>query len=96
MEYYFYSQRYLKIFNHETAGDFSDLFYDLGESICTLVQVLPQFRSTISKAELIYYQGKSTSCLTRRSGIPELENRVKKLSYGLSRHKTEFSQIVTL
>ena len=30
-----------------------------------------------------------------RSGIPELENRVKKPSYGLWRHKTELSQIVT-
>ena len=29
------------------------------------------------------------------SGIPELENRVKKLSYPLLRHKTESSQIVT-
>ena len=31
----------------------------------------------------------------RRSGIPELQNRVKKPSYGLWRHKTELSQIVT-
>ena len=30
------------------------------------------------------------------SGICELKNRVEKLSYGLWRHKTEFSQIVTL
>ena len=29
------------------------------------------------------------------SGIPELENRVKKPSYALWRHKTELSQIVT-
>ena len=27
------------------------------------------------------------------SGIPELENRVKKPSYGIRRHKTELSQI---
>ena len=27
------------------------------------------------------------------SGIPELENRVKKPSYALWRHKTEFNQI---
>ena len=30
-----------------------------------------------------------------RSGIPELKNRIKKPSYGLWRHKTELSQIVT-
>ena len=29
------------------------------------------------------------------SGIPELENHVKKPSYTLWRHKTELSQIVT-
>ena len=29
------------------------------------------------------------------SGIPELENRVKKQSYELRRHKTELHQIVT-
>ena len=29
------------------------------------------------------------------SGIPELENQVKKSSYGLWRRKTELSQIVT-
>ena len=29
------------------------------------------------------------------SGIPELENRVKKLTYGLLHQKTELSQIVT-
>ena len=33
--------------------------------------------------------------LVTGSGIPELENRVKKLSYALWRHKTELSQIVT-
>ena len=32
---------------------------------------------------------------TRRSGIPELKNQVKKMSYTLGRHKTELSQIVT-
>ena len=31
----------------------------------------------------------------RGSGIPELENRVKKPSYALWRHKTELSQILT-
>ena len=29
------------------------------------------------------------------SGIPKLENRVKKPNYALGRHKTELSQIVT-
>ena len=33
--------------------------------------------------------------IKHETGIPELENRVKKPNYGLWRHKTELSQIVT-
>ena len=31
----------------------------------------------------------------QRSGIPELDNLINKPSYGLWRHKVEFSQIAT-
>ena len=42
------------------------------------------------------YLEKIKPYLKKRSGIPELENRVKKPSYGLWCHKTELSQIMLL
>ena len=53
----------------------------------------------ILKLSIYFFKQNLFLQISKRSdegfGIPELENRVKKLSYALWRHKTELTQIVT-